>query len=102
LPQLFNVLSGQMSLVGPQPLPLQMWKNSPNGIISVIKFYPELRDYGRFLVRWDIDDFNDAARLDLYYIDNWSLNLDLDILSGNPANCSFWQRCLLINKIIRW
>jgi lipopolysaccharide/colanic/teichoic acid biosynthesis glycosyltransferase len=30
--------------------------------------------------RSDIGDFNDVARLDLYYIDNWSLNLDLDIL----------------------
>jgi lipopolysaccharide/colanic/teichoic acid biosynthesis glycosyltransferase len=30
--------------------------------------------------RSDLDDFNDAARLDLYYIDNWSLHLDLDIL----------------------
>ena len=30
--------------------------------------------------RSDIEDFDDAARLDLYYIDNWSLNLDIDIL----------------------
>ena len=30
--------------------------------------------------RSDLGNFNDAARLDLYYIDNWSLNLDLDIL----------------------
>jgi len=30
--------------------------------------------------RSTIDAFNDAARLDLYYIDNWSLNLDLEIL----------------------
>jgi lipopolysaccharide/colanic/teichoic acid biosynthesis glycosyltransferase len=30
--------------------------------------------------RSDIDSFDDAARLDLHYIDNWSLNLDLDIL----------------------
>lgn len=30
--------------------------------------------------RSDIEDFNDAARLDLFHIDNWSLNLDLDIL----------------------
>jgi lipopolysaccharide/colanic/teichoic acid biosynthesis glycosyltransferase len=30
--------------------------------------------------RSNIGDFNDVARLDLYYIDNWSLNLDLNIL----------------------
>jgi lipopolysaccharide/colanic/teichoic acid biosynthesis glycosyltransferase len=30
--------------------------------------------------RSSLDAFNDAARLDLYYIDNWSLNLDLEIL----------------------
>jgi lipopolysaccharide/colanic/teichoic acid biosynthesis glycosyltransferase len=29
--------------------------------------------------RSDLDHFDDAARLDLYYIDNWSLNLDIDI-----------------------
>jgi lipopolysaccharide/colanic/teichoic acid biosynthesis glycosyltransferase len=30
--------------------------------------------------RSSLDAFNDAARLDLYYIDHWSLNLDLEIL----------------------
>jgi exopolysaccharide biosynthesis polyprenyl glycosylphosphotransferase len=80
LPQLFNVLSGQMSLVGPRPLPLRdverfaQWHHIRHQVL------PGITGLWQISGRSDIDDFNDAARLDLYYIDNWSLNLDLDIL----------------------
>lgn len=80
LPQLFNVLLGQMSLVGPRPLPLRdvekfaQWHHIRHQVL------PGITGLWQISGRSDIDDFNDAARLDLYYIDNWSLNLDLDIL----------------------
>jgi len=80
LPQLFNVLLGQMSLVGPRPLPLrdverfQSWHHIRHQVL------PGITGLWQISGRSDIEDFDDAARLDLYYIDNWSLNLDLEIL----------------------
>ncbi|MGK7874702.1 MAG: sugar transferase [Xenococcaceae cyanobacterium] len=80
LPQLFNVLLGQMSLVGPRPLTLRdverfdPWHHIRHQVL------PGITGLWQISGRSDIDDFDDAAGLDLYYIDNWSLNLDLDIL----------------------
>lgn len=80
LPQLFNVLWGEMSLVGPRPLPLrdvekfESWHHIRHCVL------PGITGLWQISGRSDLADFNDAARLDLYYIDNWSLNLDLDIL----------------------
>lgn len=80
LPQLFNVLLGQMSLVGPRPLPLRdiqhftAWHHIRHQVL------PGITGLWQISGRSDIDDFDDVARLDLYYIDNWSLNLDLEIL----------------------
>jgi len=81
LPQLFNVLLGQMSLVGPRPLPLRdiqhfdPWHHIRHQVL------PGITGLWQISGRSDIESFDDAARLDLYYIDNWSLNLDLDILT---------------------
>ncbi|MGA7933224.1 MAG: sugar transferase [Kovacikia sp.] len=80
LPQLFNVLLGQMSLVGPRPLPLRdverfdPWHHTRHQVL------PGITGLWQIAGRSEIDVFSDAARLDLYYIDNWSLNLDLEIL----------------------
>ncbi len=81
LPQLFNVLSGQMSLVGPRPLPIrdvarfEEWHHIRHQVL------PGITGLWQISGRADLaEDFNDVVRLDLYYIDNWSLNLDLTIL----------------------
>lgn len=80
LPQLFNVMLGQMSLVGPRPLPLrdiakfEPWHHIRHQVL------PGITGLWQTSGRSDIENFDDAARLDLHYIDNWSLNLDLDIL----------------------
>jgi len=80
LPQLFNVLLGQMSLVGPRPLPLrdvahfEPWHHVRHQVL------PGITGLWQISGRSDLGSFDAAARLDLHYIDNWSLNLDLDIL----------------------
>jgi exopolysaccharide biosynthesis polyprenyl glycosylphosphotransferase len=81
LPQLFNVLHGEMSLVGPRPLP-----------VDEVKRFNDLAHRRRLSVKpgitclWQVSgrnqitDFKDWVRLDLQYIDNWSIWLDLSIL----------------------
>ena len=80
LPQLFNVIMGQMSLVGPRPLPLRDIERFANWHHIRHQVLPGITGLWQISGRSEIDNFDDAARLDLYYIDNWSLNLDLDIL----------------------
>jgi exopolysaccharide biosynthesis polyprenyl glycosylphosphotransferase len=81
LPQLFNVLRGEMSLVGPRPLPVDEVKRfndlSHRRRLSV---KPGLTCLWQIKGRNKISDFKDWVRLDLEYIDNWSLWLDLKIL----------------------
>jgi exopolysaccharide biosynthesis polyprenyl glycosylphosphotransferase len=81
LPQLFNVLFGQMSLVGPRPLPtyetLAMTANNQRRRLSVS---PGMTCLWQISGRNDVNDFSDWVRLDLEYIDQWSLLLDFQIL----------------------
>ncbi|MGO8700349.1 MAG: sugar transferase [Limisphaerales bacterium] len=81
LPQLFNVLRFEMSLVGPRPLP-----------VSEVERFDDLAHRRRLSVKpgltclWqvsgrnDVKDFKDWVRMDLEYIDHWSLGLDCHIL----------------------
>jgi exopolysaccharide biosynthesis polyprenyl glycosylphosphotransferase len=80
LPQVLNVVRGEMSLVGPRPLPL--------------RDYVQLEDWHRkrYLVLpgmtglWQVSGrieltFDDLVRLDFYYLENWSIWLDISILT---------------------
>lgn len=80
LPQLFNVLMGHMSLVGPRPLPMRDIERCEEWHHTRHQVLPGMTGLWQVSGRADITDFDDATRLDLYYIDNWSLKLDLDIL----------------------
>ena len=81
LPQLFNVLRSEMSLVGPRPLPVDEVKRF-NDLAHRrrLSVKPGLTCLWQISGRNQISDFKDWVRLDLEYIDNWSLWLDLKIL----------------------
>jgi lipopolysaccharide/colanic/teichoic acid biosynthesis glycosyltransferase len=81
LPQLFNVLRGEMSLVGPRPLPVDEVKRF-NDVAHRrrLSVKPGLTCLWQVSGRNKITDFKEWVRLDLEYIDNWSIWLDLAIL----------------------
>ena len=81
LPQLVNVLMGNMSLVGPRPLPIyevEKFENTAQRRRLSVK--PGLTCLWQISGRNTVRDFRDWVRLDLDYIDRWSLALDLKIL----------------------
>jgi exopolysaccharide biosynthesis polyprenyl glycosylphosphotransferase len=81
LPQLINVIQGDMSLVGPRPLPVyeinRIEKHAQRRRLSV---KPGLTCLWQISGRNGITNFEDWVALDLKYIDNWSLWLDMKIL----------------------
>lgn len=80
LPQLFNVLFGQMSLVGPRPLPMRdVEKFSEHHFIRQ-EVLPGITGLWQVSGRSNITDFEKVIRLDVTYMENWSLSLDLQIL----------------------
>lgn len=79
LPQLWNVLRGDMSLIGPRPaLPKEVAQYAPH-VNRRLEVRPGLTGLwqvsGRSNLSWE-----DTVRLDLYYVDNWSMAQDLAIL----------------------
>jgi exopolysaccharide biosynthesis polyprenyl glycosylphosphotransferase len=79
LPQLLNVLAGDMSLVGPRPLPLRDFERLGELQRRRLAAVPGITGYWQTSGRSDLS-FEDMVRLDLYYIENWSLSLDLKII----------------------
>ena len=80
LPELFNVLKGDMSIIGPRPLLVEYWDlytpdqrrrhEMPPGMAGPVLAY------GRNLLSWE-----EKFKLDVWYVDNWSLWLDFKILA---------------------
>ena len=80
LPQLFNVLFGEMSLVGPRPLPIRdVEKFSAHHFIRH-EVLPGITGLWQVSGRSEITDFEEVIRLDVSYMEGWSLSLDLQIL----------------------
>jgi exopolysaccharide biosynthesis polyprenyl glycosylphosphotransferase len=79
LPQLFNVLGGSMSLVGPRPHLASEVAQMPSEASRRSLVTPGLTGLWQVSGRSDLEG-DDAIRLDLRYVENWSLSLDLQIL----------------------
>ncbi|MBN1146945.1 MAG: sugar transferase [Anaerolineales bacterium] len=85
LPELFNVLRGEMSLVGPRPLLMQyLERYSPeqarrHDVLPGITGWAQVN--GRNALTWE-----DKFRLDVWYVDHWSVGLDIKILL-----LTFWK-----------
>lgn len=80
LPQLINVFRGEMSLIGPRPpLPREV-ESYPRIAHRRLRVRPGLTGLWQVSGRSDLS-FEEAIRLDLYYVDNWSMLQDLSILA---------------------
>jgi exopolysaccharide biosynthesis polyprenyl glycosylphosphotransferase len=79
LPQLFNVLRGEMSLVGPRPLPQRDYDRLEDWHKKRYLVTPGITGLWQVSGRSDLD-FDDLVRLDFLYLERWSVFLDLSIL----------------------
>ena len=79
-PQFLNVLKGDMSLVGTRPPTEAEFEKYNEHYRRRISMTPGLTGMWQVSGRSDINDFDEVVKLDLRYIDNWSLSLDFKIL----------------------
>jgi exopolysaccharide biosynthesis polyprenyl glycosylphosphotransferase len=79
LPQLFNVVLGQMSLVGPRPLPQRDFDQLEDWHKKRYLVLPGVTGLWQVSGRSELD-FDDLVRLDFLYLERWSIGLDLTIL----------------------
>lgn len=78
LPQMLNVLRGDMSLVGPRPLPVEVIQDGED-VRRRLLVRPGITGLWQISGRSDLP-WEDAVRIDLYYVENWSLSFDILIL----------------------
>ncbi len=79
-PQFWNVLKGEMSLVGTRPPTLDEWEKYDLHHRVRMSIKPGITGLWQISGRSDITDFEEVVRLDREYIQNWSVGLDLKIL----------------------
>jgi exopolysaccharide biosynthesis polyprenyl glycosylphosphotransferase len=80
LPQLFNAVRGELSLVGPRPITQQELDRYGPQVSSFLALKPGITGlwqvYGRSSTTYD-----ERVKLDIYYVENWSLGMDVSILA---------------------
>jgi len=81
LPQFWNVLKGDMSLVGTRPPTVDEFEQYTAMHKARLSMTPGLTGMWQTSGRSDIKDFDDILRMDMEYIDNWSIGLDIRILA---------------------
>ena len=80
LPQFFNIVRGDMSLVGTRPPTEEEFEQYNSHYRRRISMTPGLTGLWQISGRSEIVDFDEVVKLDLEYIDNWTLGLDIKIL----------------------
>jgi lipopolysaccharide/colanic/teichoic acid biosynthesis glycosyltransferase len=80
VPQVLNVVRGEMSLVGPRPLPIRDYKLLEPWHRKRYLVLPGMTGLWQIAGRSDLS-FDDLVRLDFYYLENWSIWLDISILA---------------------
>jgi lipopolysaccharide/colanic/teichoic acid biosynthesis glycosyltransferase len=88
LPQFVNVLKGQMSLVGPRMVTAPELDKYDTYKELLLTVKPGLTGYWQIKGRQDVS-YSERVRMDVHYITNWSLTLDLLILLKTPARIIF-------------
>jgi len=83
LPQLFNVLIGNMSLVGPRPHQPREVELYTQNQLRILDIKPGITGLAQISGRSDVP-FDEEAKMDIFYIENWSLKLDFWILLKTP------------------
>ena len=84
LPQFYNVLRGDMSLIGTRPPLMDEFEQYLAHYKRRLSMRPGITGLWQVSGRNQVFDFEDVVRMDLAYIDNWSLLLDLKILFLTP------------------
>ena len=77
---MFNVLRGEMSLVGTRPPTLDEWERYELHHRARLAFRPGVTGLWQVSGRSNITDFEDVVRLDMKYIDEWTLGLDIKMV----------------------
>jgi exopolysaccharide biosynthesis polyprenyl glycosylphosphotransferase len=83
VPNIVNVLRGEMSLVGPRPLPIRDYERLEPWHRRRYNVLPGMTGLWQVAGRSDLS-FDDLVRLDFYYLENWSIWLDITILFKTP------------------
>lgn len=81
LPQLVNVWRGDMSLVGPRPHPLDDVERYDDLAVRRLRARPGMTGLWQVSGRSDLS-WDESVRLDLYYVENWSLSMDFVIMAS--------------------
>jgi exopolysaccharide biosynthesis polyprenyl glycosylphosphotransferase len=84
LPQLWNVVRGEMSLVGPRPLPMRDYALLDDWHRKRYLVLPGITGMWQISGRSNLS-FDDMVRLDFFYLENWSVWMDIAILARTPA-----------------
>lgn len=84
IPQLWNVLRGEMSLVGPRPHEPEEVAQYARPQRTLLTVKPGVTGLAQISGRSDLS-FDEEVRLDTYYIEHWSFKLDLHILAKTPS-----------------
>lgn len=80
LPQFWNILKGDMSLVGTRPPTLDEWEKYEPHHRARMSFWPGLTGLWQVSGRSNITDFEEVVRLDTQYIGEWSVKGDIKII----------------------